>query len=877
MVYENIQVQQPNFCIAPLIGTYGNINTLNPSSILQFKNDSGNTTGSYTLNPTFSQDTNIESLIYLGPRNTSILLDDMPFVTLTRDSSSSCTIKKWNLNTINSRLDLDDTIIKTSSGSDSFDCYSISIPAYRVTLTAPADIYDGELSVTSTAGMSVGDTMYLGPSTNVSNTDAFEEVFITDVVNDNLVTISGTTTSGLYPKNTYNTGNDAVCVGSMYLFSDAGDALDAQDVNKGTMFVLDYTTGEILDKKYNAIYRNIRASAYGVPYHNTIGIVKYTELLYISIEDFEIKKSNRINNTLPSKYTYIDIDSIDITTTSIYRLQNKTTKRNDNGSLSSISWDEYNFQEDSVANFTDSIALYTDPSGVIANDETITIYATVRDQYGVGLSGKTVHFDKVSGDTNGTWGDVNKEGITDINGIASITYTSGWYDYNVVEEVNEDIIISAKTDGSSLFTGSIYIWAEIILKLNSKYIIDPDAYYGVPIVTQKIDSLSSSFLGRQVGELSSILSLNVKSKFQWPGGDWVNDGPPSSTLKLIKQLESFESKGELTEVPNNFNGDCGGIQLGDVENEGRLSQTVVSRHLPSGSNEDDVAIAQFRFIYDASPLPFSEKNNTSTTIWIRLLPYGFDLNQSTLVFKIKEESYVGDTGFIDYANTQYLTVTEFDAGGGLIGLDILYEPVSYFHNNAKVSVFIEVYDNATPVNKIKFNYWFTIIPDYTMPYIINKYPAINATNVPVNSVISFDIIDNEVGVNIDTLEFYVNNRIKDFTYTTIEGGYSLTYDSDTDFYYEQRVEISIRATDTSENENVLYDMWKFDCEKSAGPWIDSEIIFPKLCVRGVPTRQTIVDFNIYDIGTGLNKDSIKLLVDNKEQETIKIPIIYRVK
>ena len=306
-----------------------------------------------------------------------------------------------------------------------------------------------------------------------------------------------------------------------------------------------------------------------------------------------------------------------------------------------------------------------------------------------------------------------------------------------------------------------------------------------------------------------------------------------------------------------------------------ISQTYVSRHLTEGSNEDNVEIAQFRFIIDAVPVPFSEKNNVNANIWIKLAPYGFDLNKSTLVFKVREVSYVGDTGFISYENTANLEITEYDAGGGLIGLEVLYTPEEYFHNSAIVYVYLEIYDNGLPPNRIEFDYWFTIIPDYKAPYIENESPHRGETGVLVDSDITFDIVDTEVGVAITTLDIYINNRIKPFTYEEIEAGYRVTFHNISDYYYEQSIEISVRVSDSSASGNVLYDMWRFRCESSLAPVIDGESFDPRTCIRGHDTRTTEEYFEVYDGGGGLDKDSIELIVEGNIRPTTLIPVIKR--
>ena len=146
----------------------------------------------------------------------------------------------------------------------------------------------------------------------------------------------------------------------------------------------------------------------------------------------------------------------------------------------------------------------------------------------------------------------------------------------------------------------------------------------------------------------------------------------------------------------------------------------------------------------------------------------------------------------------------------------------------------------------------------------------------MNFDISFDILDTEVGVDITSLDLYVNNRIKTFTYYSISGGYKVIYTNENIFYYGQNIEVAVQVNDSSGQKNILYDMWKFTLINSIAPSIDSETFNPKACVRGLETRTTFVKFIILDEGHGIDQDSIELLVDNIERTYKVTPLIKRI-
>ncbi len=862
MAYENVRFNYNNFCIGAMVDTYCSIDTTNANASLQVKTNTGTTQANYNLNPTIIQDVSVNSLEYPGPRGTSAYTNYMPFWTLERDSDTQCTIKQWELNASLNRLDLVKTIVKSTGSGYYYNCYDMSLEYYQTSLSSAASVGDGVIQVSSTSNISTGDTLYLGLSTNPANMNAFEPVEVTSISGSYLYITA--TTSGIPPFNVYNSGNTVSFVKSIFLFSDASSTS-----GKGSLIKLDLD-GNPLDKQDSGLYYGVRASSFGWAYPGTIGFIKGTNILYLRLSDYAIEKSASLINYRADKVTLIDVYDIALTATSLYRLQNRTMRRNDDGTKTDYTWTTYNFHQDGIIQYVDSVTMWSEP-GVVANQENTSVKALVRNQYGNAMSGRTVYFSKTSGDSAGDYNDPNKQAITNSSGIATIGYTSGWYDPSIPDSCCEAVYLKCYTDGSNILTGSQYVWDATELTLYKKFI----AY--LVYLVQFINSFSAScYLWQILNTFSSYLYTQNLSKFQFPGGDWVGSSPPTGVTPLITQLRSFSSDGYLEEIDKDFDNVMPIQQWRDVTNNGQLSQTFISRHLSSG-HQDTAEIAQFRFIIDALPAFWSEKNSLDTNIWIKLSPYGYSLNQSTLVFRVREVSYAGDTGWVNYAGTPYISVSTWDAGGGLLGLDITVNPPQDFHHNAMVYVFIEVYDTAPIPNIIVVDYWFRIIQDYKAPYITNENPYREEEGVAIDTNIEFDIMDLGVGVNIDSLEFFVNNRYKVPDVTPISGGYHIFFNPPEDFYYNQTVEISLRISDASDNNNILYDMWRFYTVESEGPWFDPESFVPKICSRGVYRKQNPVAFNVYEINnTGIDESSILVYIGGKERNVRLVPIIYRI-
>ncbi len=860
MAYENVRFNFNNFCIGALVDTYCSIDTTNVTAVMQVKTNTGQSQGNYDLTPTITQGVSVNSLEYIGPRGTSTHADGMPFWTLERDSSTQCTIKQWELNDTLNRLDWIKTITKNTGGGYYYNCYDMSVEYYQTGFDGATNLNEGKIKVLSTTNISSGDTLYLGPSTHSSYTGDFEIVEVTSISGSYAyITASGTTP----PDSIYLDGDTISFAKNIFLFSDSSSS-----GSKGSLIKLDLD-GNVVDSQEDGVYYGVRASAFGWAYPGTIGFVKGRNILYLDISDYRIEKSAALTNYRADKVTTISVYDIALKSTSIYRLQDRTMRREDDGSKTNYTWGTYNFHQDGVIQYTDTVTMWAEPA-VLGNQDNTTIYALVRNQYGNVLSGKVVYFDKTSGDAQGSFDDPNKQGTTNASGITQIGYTSGWYDGGIVDDCCDDIYITGYTDGSNVFTGSQYVWDAVELTLYKKFIAD------LVYMVQKENEISSTSVLEQIDEFSSYLYTQNLSKFQFPGGHWTGPTAPTDQTKSIKQLLSFSSESGMEQIDNEFDNVMPIEQWKNKTDVGQLSQTYISRHMTSG-HQDTAEIAQFRFIIDAIPAFWSEKNSLGTNIWIKLGPYGYSLNQSTLVFKVREVSYAGDTGWINYAGTSYVTISTWDAGGGLLGLDITVNPPQDFHHNATVYVFIEVYDTASTPNIIITDYWFKIVPDFQAPYITNESPSREEEYVALDTNISFDIIDTGVGVDISSLEFYVNNRYKVPTVSSISDGYGVFFDPTEDFFYGQTVEITVKAKDASDNENAIYDMWRFYIVESDGPWFDPESFVPTICSRGVYRKQNPVAFNVYEINnTGIDESSILVYIGGKERNVTLIPIIYRI-
>ena len=850
----DIRFDDGNFCIGTYPGTFCSMDDTNDRLVT--KNTSNGTVGTqYSLSPELSSP--ILSLEYVGPKDLSATEFGGPLPFFSLDANY---IRKWELN---DPVSLD----SVSSGINNGNYTSMAIEHYYTSFNAATTTGTGRIKVNDDTYIDVGTKLLLGPSENAGDDGSYEYVEVTSISGGWVyITASGSTP----PIYQYDSGNDITFAKYIYVFS-----------NNGYLRKLDLNYS-VIETKYSDIYSDVSASAWSDNY-KAIGFIKNNgyNLLYVDpYQDYQILKSHTLNTIKADRVNVWDVYDLAFEGSSIYRLQHGKTIVDDNGDYSNIDWGSlYSYHQDISTPYTRSISVYADPCGLVVNDDVITLKAIVRDQYGVGLLNKTVTFS--DNDPYGEFDPIGGTAVTNSSGIAEIKYDlnkPGGDPPNFPDD--HDIEIRVKTDGSSSFTGSSLVWDGLKLLCHRKFLIDADDFIEQKQTLSGIwpssegDDLYAQIYASQVVGMENDLYLKAKSKFQFPGGDWIGNNQPSDLTTSVRQLDEFDSDINFDQINNDFDSEIFVDQDKEQDNELQVSQTYVSRHVLIG-HYDSADLDQFKFIEDAIPAFWSEKNPVNTNIWIRLRPFAYSLNQSTLVFKIKEISYAGDTHWQDVSSL--CSVSTFDAGGGLLGLDITYNPTADFHHNGIVYIDITVYDTAPTPNVIVTDYWFKIIPDYTAPYIINEYPVRGAENVVKSTTISFDIIDVGVGVNIDTLEFYVNNRRKAPVISSISGGYHVTYDPPEDFFYTQTVEVTVKIKDASDYENTLYDMWRFYIEKSTGPWIDINSFYPSNCTKGVARKVSEISFNAYGIdGTGIDKNSIIVYIGGKKRDVTISPVICRI-
>jgi len=857
MVQENVRFNNSNFCITPILGTYGSIDTSNIDSFLYIKNTSGTLIDSFSFNTNFKQHTTFISLDYIGPRDTTVYVDNMLFLTsqylYTTISGYYTEVTFWQLEVSTSTLVKYYSLVKSYSDSSYiFNTQSFTPEVYYTHLSSSTVSGTGYINIADTSNITSTSYLYLGLSSNVNNLNALEKVEVSSV-SGTLVYLKNKQA----PFNYYNINDSVVIFNDLYLQSAEYNELNK---DKGILYKLDKSSGAVLTFFKSGLFKDVEALSFSSYYISFLCIVKKSQLLYYDLIKKEVQRSY-ILNTVDAYGNYLVIDDIALYKDEVVRLQKYYMARSEiDGSLGIKPWSYYNIISDTMLPYVNTITLYVDGPSFMCNNTTITLKALVLDQYNVGVSNKEVTFSR-TGDQGGTFSDPDGKVLTDIDGWCLINYTSGWYDTTKDVIYDQVVTFYASTDGGNINLGTDLVKGTFSIKLQPSFIAGAESSpHGYEIITFKPLDFFGYFKVNYYKEYISYLNLLYLDYLFKSNVFCLQLTEKSSAIFCTMLSDSVHTS------PINF--------LSEFSDDTSLFYNYLSRHLPIGSNEVTSTIAQFSFIQAIKPVPYSDGNALNSEIWLRLSPYGYSLDKTSLIFKVREVSYIGDTGYILLEESSFFKVTEFNVGVGLKGLEISFKNPNKYHYNALVYVYLEVYDTAPEPNLFRLDYWFSLIEDYILPYICNIEPLPNSTYALIENSITFDIIDKGTGINLDTLILKINNRFSNYSYTTISGGYTIYSDLHS-YNFSDKVSVYVEVFDNSVKGNKLKKSWVFYTKISEQPILDTDSILLPICADVIPTRLTYLTFNIFSKYDGIDPDQCIFVLDNTKVDVEFRPIMKR--
>lgn len=187
--------------------------------------------------------------------------------------------------------------------------------------------------------------------------------------------------------------------------------------------------------------------------------------------------------------------------------------------------------------------------------------------------------------------------------------------------------------------------------------------------------------------------------------------------------------------------------------------------------------------------------------------------------------------------------------------------VQRWHGEYDVS--IDASDLNDPPNVMPTdNYVFSCSEDNQPPYLADLDPEENAVGVNIDTEISFKILDDKTGVDLESIQIFVGavNITDDCNIGNLNNGYSVSYNPPEDFAYSQQVSLMVQASDNAETPNDLIYNYSFFTEDDATPPFVQNAD-PYDGQEFVPLNTNIF-LEIADAGSGVDQNTIYLEINS---------------
>jgi hypothetical protein len=211
------------------------------------------------------------------------------------------------------------------------------------------------------------------------------------------------------------------------------------------------------------------------------------------------------------------------------------------------------------------------------------------------------------------------------------------------------------------------------------------------------------------------------------------------------------------------------------------------------------------YVTDIDPQAYSVDNPLNTNISFHIIDEGFGVDINTVVVNVQSIPYSVVLENLFYSGTvnDYL---------------IIIDPIENFNSGDIVYISIDASDMVIPANQMEtFSYSFQCISDNETPYITNLDPQAYSVDNLLNTNISFHIIDEGFGVDINTVVVNVQSIpysvvLENLFYSGTVNDYLIIIDPIENFNSGDTVYVSIDASDMVIPANQMETFnYSFEC------------------------------------------------------------------
>jgi hypothetical protein len=222
--------------------------------------------------------------------------------------------------------------------------------------------------------------------------------------------------------------------------------------------------------------------------------------------------------------------------------------------------------------------------------------------------------------------------------------------------------------------------------------------------------------------------------------------------------------------------------------------------------------------------------------------------------------------------------------------NFIINPAADFPYDSEVCTTLNIRDLArTPIayadisNSAAPQTWcFRTVFDTVKPYTVNNIPGKNSGGNATNTPFTFDLRDNETGVDIDSVIItldgvdYTKNGINSFIYTGNPTGYQISINPLPTYSENQQVTVRIRAKDRATQNgipvpNLLDETYIFTTKDTQTPFVSSTTPAANSGFVDACLPITVV---LEDTGTGVDIDTVRVYVSATNQYYTKASFTF---
>ncbi|MCI0511928.1 carboxypeptidase regulatory-like domain-containing protein [candidate division KSB1 bacterium] len=204
------------------------------------------------------------------------------------------------------------------------------------------------------------------------------------------------------------------------------------------------------------------------------------------------------------------------------------------------------------------------------------------------------------------------------------------------------------------------------------------------------------------------------------------------------------------------------------------------------------------------------------------------------------------------------SVPNLEIKGDSAHYQISYFPEQPFDYNQTMQVKVRATDLVAPIsNPDSISWTFTTSNDLDTlpPYIRDEKPGRNAENVAPETEISLTIVDEQSGVDPNSIELWISGHQVEPTKDIAPRQVKLNYQPLQPFPYNAHIPLEIKASDFARNPNRIHAQYAFQIQVDTMPPLIANFLPPQDAV--VTQSRPQIQFDVFDYQAGVNPTTIQ--------------------